>query len=79
MQNVIGIYSNGTALPEWKITKTRFFDETGVVIGQWGAGHYQHLDTDCDTVRPVGPIYKTKLEILADHENYLRNIGGWLR
>jgi len=79
MENTIGVSRNGEIVQGWKITKTRFSDETGVVIGAFGRGHYQHLDTNCGIVRPVGFIYKTKLEILADHENYLRNVGGWLR
>jgi len=68
--------------------ETRYTDQTGIVIRCQEAynvtfqrnervwGHF-----DCNDYchgRHVGPWYKTKTEVLADHESYLVR-AGWLK
>jgi hypothetical protein len=60
------------------LSTTRFSAETGIKIRQFDAGHWQHVDCNEARNAQVGPVYKTKAELLADHEDYLRR-AGWLR
>ena len=55
--------------------KTRYTEKTGIEIIKQGPGIWRHFDTS-DNGAVVGPCYKTKLEILADHERYLRENWG---
>ena len=57
--------------------ETRYTRQTGICIKHYGPGHWQHVDTNDGHPRQVGPIYKTKAELLADHENYLIR-SGWM-
>lgn len=58
---------------------TRFFASTKVGYSNLHPAHWQHIDcTQPLRQAPVGPIYQTKDELLADHERYLRD-AGWLR
>jgi hypothetical protein len=57
---------------------TRFTANTGIAFRDFGAGHWQHIDTSDDRDAQVGPIYKTRAELLADHEAYLRR-AGWIK
>lgn len=64
--------------------ETRFTDATGIVIHKmevynitlkknvkvWG-----HFDTSNGGFSHIGPWYKTKAEILADHESFLIRTG----
>ena len=64
--------------------ETRYTDKTGIVIHKmegynvtlkknvklWG-----HFDTSDGVFSHVGPWYKTKEEILADHESFLIRTG----
>ena len=64
--------------------ETRFTDATGIVIHKmegynitlkknvklWG-----HFDTSDGGFSHIGPWYKTKAEILADHESFLIRTG----
>lgn len=56
--------------------KTRFTEETGIEYRKFDKNHFQHIDTNCNTIRQVGPIYKSEKELLADHERYLRDSWG---
>ena len=56
--------------------KTRHTEETGIEIKRFGKNHWQHVDTSTGTDRQVGPIYKSKDEILSDHESYLERAWG---
>ena len=56
--------------------KTRYTKETGIEIMKIADNHWQHIDTNCGCHSQVGPIYKTKAEILADHELYLKRAWG---
>lgn len=67
--------------------ETRFTDETGITIAQMAVYSHSgkqnvirwgHFDTNGGGMRHVGPWYKSKAEILADHENYLVQ-GGWMK
>lgn len=60
----------------WKITRTRHSDETGVVLGFNAGVGWQHVDTNDERYAATGPQYKTKMEALADHEDYLVR-AGW--
>jgi hypothetical protein len=68
--------------------ETRYTDQTGIIVSAqetynvtlkrnekcWG-----HFDTnDGMRMRHVGPWYKTKSELLVDHESYLIR-AGWLK
>ena len=57
---------------------SRFIADTGIKFQQFGPAHWQHVDCNEARLAPVGPIYKTKDELLADHEDYLLR-AGWLR
>lgn len=60
-----------------KFTKVRV---EPLVLGHYAPGHWQYADTTerpIDWPAPVGPVYKTKLEALADLESYAVR-GGWL-
>lgn len=64
-----------------KIVKTRHTDETGIVLAKFAPAHWRHADTSCgarDWPSAVGPIYRTKLEALAAHEQYMRD-AGWIK
>lgn len=66
--------------------ETRFSEETGILIHARNVynvtlkknetcwGHFNYNDGQA---MHVGPWYKTKAEILADHESYLVR-AGWL-
>ena len=58
--------------------ETRNSAATGIYYGHHACGwqHYDHNDGD-GYGRGVGPIYKTKAELLADHESYMIR-GGWI-
>ena len=51
-----------------------------LTLGYYSRGHWQFADTSDNDGNPrqVGPIYKTKLEALADLESYAVR-GGWVR
>ena len=67
--------------------ETRFTDQTGIMIGcidaynvtehknvrAWG-----HFDFNDGRQTHVGPWYKTKIEALQDHEDYLIR-AGWMK
>jgi hypothetical protein len=55
-------------------TKTRI---TPLSLGNFGGGHWQYVDMSDNRKSPVGPVYKTKMEALADLEGYARR-GGWV-
>lgn len=57
---------------------SRFSADTGVKFRQFSPSHWQHVDCNDARNAQVGPIYKTKAELLADHEDYLRR-AGWLK
>ena len=56
--------------------KTRHTKKTGVEFVKIADNHWQHIDTNDKRFAQVGPIYKTKMELLADHERYLRDNWG---
>ena len=56
--------------------KTRHTDETGIEFIKIAENHWQHIDTNDGSFAQVGPIYKTKIELLADHERYLQDNWG---
>lgn len=68
--------------------ETRYTDQTGIIVSCQNAYNvtlrrdekcWGHYDTnDGAHMRHVGPWYKTKEEILADHESYLIR-AGWLK
>lgn len=66
------------------MAKTRFSDQTGVYITYHKGVGWRHYDCndgfpkDGNLHRFVGPIYETKAELLADHENYLIR-AGWMK
>lgn len=58
---------------------TRFSERTGIVYHRdTRSGLWAHFDCNGDHYRKVGPWYKTKEELLADHEDYLIR-AGWMR
>lgn len=57
--------------------ETRFSRQTGIYYRHFGTGHWQHVDCNDKRNAQVGPIYKTRDELLADHEDYLKR-AGWL-
>lgn len=59
--------------------KTRFTAQTGIEFRckPWGNG-WVHVDTNDGRNADVGPIYQTKTELLADHEDYLLR-AGWMK
>lgn len=59
-----------------KITETRHTAATGVKLAHVGPSHWQHVDTNDGRCAPVGPIYSSKAEALADHDAYIRR--AWL-
>ncbi|CAE6793216.1 hypothetical protein R70006_04946 [Paraburkholderia domus] len=61
-----------------KLTTTRFTPETGIAVGHFGDSHWQHVDTSDHRNAQVGPVYRTKSELLTDHEDYLTR-AGWKR
>ena len=56
---------------------TRYTKETGIVIEKVNHGDWRHYSLY--THNYVGPIYKTKAEILANHDEYMTGAGGWVR
>lgn len=60
-----------------KLTNTRHTAATGIVLAHILPEHWQHVDTNDGNKAQVGPIYKTKIEALADHEDYMQR-AGWL-
>lgn len=65
---------------------TRYSEETGIRIAKIDAYNvtlkknvvaWGHFDTSDGRMSHVGPWYKTKAELLSDHEAYLRR-AGWL-
>ena len=57
---------------------TRFTNITDIKIGKDSSGYWRHWD--CGNLmlpRAVGPVYRSKVELLADHEDYMRR-AGWL-
>lgn len=58
--------------------KTRFTGQTGIEIKCVAGIGWAHYDLNDGRAARVGPWYKTKAELLADHEAYLRR-AGWLR
>jgi len=60
------------------IHATRYSSVTGIVYQHVKGAGWQHLDINDGLKRQVGPWYKTKNELLADHANYLQH-AGWLR
>ena len=65
--------------------ETRFTDQTGIVVHKIDAYNvtlkknvkaWGHFDTSDGRLSHVGPWYKTKEELLLDHEDYLRR-AGW--
>lgn len=64
--------------PHATLHKTRHFEATSIAFRCILPGHWQHVDLN-DPARPaqVGPAYKTKAELLADHESYLSR-AGWM-
>jgi hypothetical protein len=56
---------------------TRFTPSTGIAFRHYGPSHWQHIDTNDGRDAQVGPLYKTKDELLADHEAYLHR-AGWI-
>lgn len=57
--------------------ETRFSRQTGIYYRHFSVGHWQHVDCNETRNAQVGPVYKTKDELLADHEDYLKR-AGWL-
>lgn len=57
--------------------ETRHSAQTGIVIKQDPDAGWAHYDTNDGEARKVGPWYKTKTELLADHEDYLVR-AGWM-
>ena len=55
--------------------ETRHTLETGVAYKHFAPGHWQHIDTNDGQNAPVGPVYKTKIELLIDDTRY--QIEGW--
>lgn len=49
-----------------------------LALGYYGRNHWQYADCSDGKPHQVGPIYKTKLEALADLESYARR-AGWIR
>lgn len=60
-----------------KLSNTRHTAATGIVLAHILPEHWQHVDTNNGRRAQVGPVYKTKDEALADHENYMRR-AGWI-
>lgn len=60
------------------MTNTRHTAATGIVLAHILPEHWQHLDTNDGRRAQVGPVYKTKAEALADHEDYMVR-AGWLK
>jgi hypothetical protein len=58
---------------EWKYTDTRSPD---LRLGHFAHGHWQFVDRSSDS--QVGPIYKTKMEALADLRGYCAAVGWTL-
>ncbi|WP_334043575.1 hypothetical protein [Burkholderia ambifaria] len=60
---------------------TRFSDQTGVFFRYFEAmgakSFWQHVDMNDGRGAQVGPHYRSKDELLSDHESYLRR-AGWL-
>ncbi len=51
---------------------------TGIAFKMFAPGHWQHVDmNDKGRFAQVGPLYRTKSELLADHEDYLKR-AGWM-
>jgi len=68
------------------LRNTEYSARTGIKIFKYAANDWRHVDTndastalDLDLIckRQVGPSYKSKTELLADHVHYLL-MGGWL-
>jgi hypothetical protein len=62
------------------MTPTRYTPKTGIQIARldiYGVPFWQHIDTNDGGRAQVGPQYRTKAELLADHERYLLE-AGWL-
>lgn len=51
--------------------------ETGIAYMRHIDG-WQHIDTNDGRNAQVGPIYKTKAEMMSDHNDYLVR-AGWMR
>jgi hypothetical protein len=58
------------------MTPTRYTPKTGIQIARLGT-FWQHIDTNDGRRAQIGPQYRTKAELLADHERYLI-AAGWL-
>ena len=67
--------------------ETRYTEQTGITIsaqevysasGKRNVVAWAHYDNNGGHPRKVGPWYRTKAELLADHEDYLRR-AGWLK
>ena len=57
---------------------TRYTETTGIKIGKDGLGYWRHWDCQHNMMqRAVGPKYRSKVELLADHNDYLRR-AGWM-
>ena len=57
------------------LTRTRI---EPLALACFGNRHWQYVDTTDNRNAQVGPIYKTKMEALADLESYSVR-GGWVR
>lgn len=61
------------------IRMTSNFQATKIAYANFGPNHWQHVDcNDPGRKATVGPVYRTKDELLANHEQYLID-GGWVR
>lgn len=60
---------------------TRFTDHTGIFFRNFSPANsqsfWQHVDMNDGRGAQVGPHYRSKAELLADHESYLCR-AGWL-
>ena len=60
------------------MTPTRHTKVTGIYYRKFWRDHWQHVDMN-DPGKPaqVGPVYRTRAELLADHDDYV-NRAGWM-
>lgn len=63
------------------MSQTRYSKETGIEYKKFDCiAHcfWQHIDISEGRGYQVGPQYRTKIELLQDHEGYLIR-AGWLK
>jgi len=62
----------------FRLTATRHTSGTGVHFAHVFAGVWRHVHVEGGAASVVGPEYRTRAELLADHDRYMHESWGVL-